>query len=187
MSTLRHQMANLVSVPITLMYLVSKKIFYPNGIYFSAVERFSPGVIIDLDRKSKIKFGKRVSIHSGGRISANSGGELVIKDNVSFNVGCIVICKKRVSIGRNVCFGPNVMIYDHDHIIGADDGVKSMGFRIGEVVIEDNAWIGAGTIILRNTHIGKNCVIAAGSVVKGNVPDGTILIQKRESEYRKFE
>lgn len=187
MSTLRHQIANLISVPMTLMYLASKKIIYSRGIYFSAIERFSPGVVIDLDRKSKIKFGKRVSIHSRGRLTANSGGELLIDNNVSFNVGCIITCKKKVSIGKNVSFGPNVMIYDHDHVMGNNNGVKNTDFRLGEIVIGDNTWIGAGTIILRDTHIGKNCVIAAGSVVKGNIPDGMILIQKRENEYRKIE
>ena len=58
-------------------------------------------------------------------------------------------------------------------------GPKGDGFYLGEIEIGDNTWVGAGTIILLGTRIGRNCVIGAGSVVKGDVPDNTRLIQKR--------
>ena len=183
MSTLRHQLANLISVPLTMMRLSVKKFFYPKNIYFSGIERFSPGVVVDNDRKSVIKFGKRVSIHSRGRFVSREGGVLTIGDCTSFNVGCIAVCRKKIEIGRNVSFGPNVMLYDHNHIMKLDEGVKNTPFTLKEVVIGDNSWIGAGTIILPGANIGKNCIVAAGSIVKGNVPDNTVLIQKKENTY----
>lgn len=184
MATLRHQLANIVSVPLTFAKLAVMKIVYPKNLYFSAIERFSPNVVIDTDRISKIRFGKRVSIHSRSRISTNSGGELIIGSNTSLNVGCILTCKHKITIGEKVSVGPNVMIYDHDHIMGKKDGVKNTSFNLKEIVIGENSWIGAGAIILAGTTIGKNCVIAAGSVVKGVVPDNTVLIQKKENTYR---
>lgn len=41
-------------------------------------------------------------------------------------------------------------------------------------------WIGAGSIILIGTKIGDNCVIAAGSVVKGEIPAATLVVCKHE-------
>lgn len=184
MATFRHHIANLVSVPLTMVSLALKKILYPHNLFFSGIQRFSPGVVIDTDRKSKIEFASRVSIHSRGRITASNGGEIRIGKRSSFNVGCIVVSRESIRIGNNVVFGPNVMIYDHDHIMDQEHGTRETGYNLGEIVIGDNCWIGAGSVILLGTRIGKNCVIAAGSIVKGEVPDNTILIQKRENIYK---
>ena len=44
------------------------------------------------------------------------------------------------------------------------------------VCIGQNSFIGAGAILLPGTIIGKSCIIGAGSVVKGNVPDYAIVV-----------
>lgn len=51
----------------------------------------------------------------------------------------------------------------------------------GTLEIGNNVWIGAGCIILRGAKIEDNCVIAAGTVVKGLVPHDCMCYQKRES------
>lgn len=187
MATFRHNLANLISVSLTMANLSIKKIFYPNNVFFSGIERFSPSVVVDTDRRSKIKFGKRVSIHSRGRFVSSNGGKLTVGNNTSFNVGCIVVCRNKITIGNNISFGPNVMIYDHNHTMNRENGAKGADFYLGEIEIGDNSWIGAGSIILLGTHIGKNCVIGAGSVVKGNIPDNTTLVQKRINTYKGYE
>ena len=180
MGTLRHTLGNVISTPLTMVCLSLQKLIYPGNLFFTGIERFSPGVVVDVDRKSKLAFGKRVSLHSRCRITATCGGEVTIGDNTSFNVGCIVTGRSRIAVGSNVSFGPNVLVYDHDHTME-----QKNGYYLGDIEIGDNTWIGAGTIILRGTRIGKNCVIAAGSVVKGDVPDNTRLIQKRMNTYKR--
>lgn len=184
MATLRHNLANLVSVPLTFVKLLVIKSILPRNIFFSPIERFSPNVVVDLDRQSHIIFGKGVSIHSRCRISAVSGGKLIIEDHTSFNVGCIVTCRHGIQIGENVSFGPNVMIFDHDHTMHKECGAQNTMFTCRDIVIGKNTWIGAGTIILAGAHIGENCVIAAGSVVKETIPDNSVVIQKRVSTYK---
>lgn len=181
MGTLRHNLGNIISVPLTMACLLLKKAVYPKNLFFTGIERFSPGVVVDTDKKSSVAFGKRVRMHSRCRVTATCGGNISIGDNTFFNVGCIVTARSRISIGNNVAFGPNVLVYDHDHIMNPENGAGTGSYHLGDVEIGDNTWIGAGTIILRGTHIGKNCVIAAGSVVKGDIPDNTRLIQKRTS------
>ena len=187
MATFRHNTANLISVPLTFMNLLLKKVIYPRNLFFSPIERFSPNVVVDLDRKSELRFGKKISAHSGCRLTANNGGRLTVDDHTSFNVGCIVTCRNKISVGKNVAFGPNVMIYDHNHILDRMNGATTSDYSLGVIEIGDNTWIGANTVILSNTRIGKNCVIAAGSVVKGDVPDNTVLIQKRTNTYKRIE
>lgn len=41
--------------------------------------------------------------------------------------------------------------------------------------IGNNVWIGMNVIILKGSVIGDNCVVAAGSVVKGVFPDNAII------------
>ena len=65
-------------------------------------------------------------------------------------------------------------------------GKAAKQYKCSPVVIEDNAWIGANSIILRGVHIGKNAVIAAGSVVYQDVPENTVLTQKKENIYKIF-
>lgn len=187
MATLRHQMANIISVPLSLLRLTFIKLLYPKNIHFSLIERFSPNVVIDTDRKSLLSFGKRVSIHSNSRLVAIEGGHLSLGDHTSLNVGCVIVSRKQVTVGSHVSFGPHVTIYDHDHTLSKGRSVKQTPYTYGDVIIDDYTWIGANVTILAGTHIGKNCVIAAGSVVKGDVPDNTILIQKRTNTYKNVE
>lgn len=184
MATFRQSLGNLVSVPLTMSLLWVKKLFYSKNLFFSGIHRFSPGVVLTTDKKSRIRLGEQVSIHSRSRISASNGGKLRIGNRTSFNVGCILTCRHSIRIGNNVVFGPNVMIYDHDHIMDREKGTRGTGYTYGEVVIGDNSWIGAGSIILKGAHIGNNCVIAAGSIVKGYVPDDTVLVQKRVNTFK---
>ncbi len=109
-----------------------------------------------------------------------SGGELTIGDNVGLNTNCIVACHEKIVIGNDVEFGPNVCVYDHDHDFRAEGGLKAAKFITAPVEIGDGTWVGANTIILRGAKIGKECVIGAGCIVSGLIPDGSILTQKRE-------
>ena len=50
----------------------------------------------------------------------------------------------------------------------------------GEVVSTGTVKIGAGSVILKGSVIEDDCIIAAGSIVKGHIPAGSIYVQKRE-------
>lgn len=82
--------------------------------------------------------------------------------------------------------GPNVLIYDHDHDYKAKGGVFSLKYKTTPIVIGNNVWIGANSIILRGTSIGNNCVVGAGCVLKGEYPDNSIIVQKRNTEITSY-
>ncbi|MDY2942298.1 MAG: acyltransferase [Paludibacteraceae bacterium] len=95
----------------------------------------------------------------------------------------MLTAREEIHIGAGVEFGPNVLIYDHDHDFRAKGGLKAKKFKSGKVHIGDNAWIGANTVILKNTTIGNNCVIGAGCVLANcNIPDNTVVVQRRDTE-----
>ncbi len=144
--------------------------------------RFSAGAVQTFDRlkveihgKGSVKMGN-FNQNRGNLYLVADGGRIEIGDHCFFNTGCCVTSTESVRIGNGCKFGNNLVIVDHDHNF-RKEGDKE--FISSPVVIGDDCWVGANVTILRGTTIGKNCVIGAGSVVKGQVSDGSMVIQKR--------
>lgn len=146
---------------------------------YKNIVRVFKGADITVSRGGKLVVGKGVAIGARSVCTVRKGALLELGKMASLNSDCKIVCHKHVSIGSNTIFGPNVLIYDHDHVFDTEHGVRRKEYKDDEVIIGNNCWIGAGAIILRGTHIGDNCVVGAGSVVKGTYESGTRIIQKR--------
>ena len=155
------------------------KVFQPKLLHYHPFIRINSSVEIRL-HEGGINLSKGVLIASNSVISATDGGKLSIGKMVGINRNSMIMRHDKVSIGDNTIMGPGVYIYDHDHVFDSNDGVRRNEYVTAPITIGKNCWIGANTVILRGTTIGDNCLIAAGSVVKGNYPDGSVVIQKRE-------
>lgn len=81
-----------------------------------------------------------------------------------------------VTIGDDVLIAPAVQILAINHVIAStrvpvmDQGIEAQG-----IVVEDGAWLGAGSIITDGVHVGRNAVVGAGAVVTRDVPPGTVV------------
>lgn len=126
---------------------------------------------IEVNKRGKLSIGNKLFTRTGFHVLVDSG-ICKIGNNCFFNHNCSITCLERISIGNRCTFGNNVVIVDHDHSI---HGEKTE-FVTDPVVIEDGAWIGANVVILKGVTIGKEAVIAAGSVVTKAVPDNCIFI-----------
>lgn len=152
---------------------------YGDKLRISFFNSFYQGEI-NID-KGRLITGKNFKSRKNVNLNVTSG-TLNIGENVFMNKGVSVNVHKSVSIGNNTLFGEYVCIYDHDHNFKEQGRlIKDQGFSNMPVVIGNNVWIGTGSIILSGAKIGDNSVIAAGSLVKGTVPDGTLFCQKRIS------
>lgn len=92
-----------------------------------------------------------------------------------------------VTIGDNCIFGENVKIYDNDHTFNRYTIIKESGYHVNGIEIGNDCWLANNVIILRGTKIGSHCVIGAGAVVKGEIPDGAILRTKENYSYETIE
>lgn len=133
---------------------------------------------VKLSSSGSIEIGNRCLIKEYGSVQAN-GGKIKIDDNVFINSHCLFVSCESITIGAGTAFGSYVSIYDQDHVFVKTGKQPWNKTKTSPVVIGENCWIGANTIILRGTVIGNNCVIAAGSVIKGNILDSTLVVQKR--------
>tara|TARA_Y100001933_G_scaffold226165_1_gene239948 strand:- start:357 stop:932 length:576 start_codon:yes stop_codon:yes gene_type:complete len=78
----------------------------------------------------------------------------------------------RVKLGRYVMFGPRVMIVGDDHVFDKA-GVPTIFAGRPELrptVIGDDAWVGAGCVIMAGVTIGTGAIVAAGAVVTKDIP-----------------
>lgn len=87
-----------------------------------------------------------------------------------------------VRIHNNVVIAANVDFITHDVMndmlsrkIGAKEGEELSEYHMGTIEIFDNVAIGSNVTILYNTKIGPNAIVAAGSVVTKDVPEGAIV------------
>ena len=136
-------------------------------------------VHIDVAKRATLRIGRKFRARRGVEINVRDCAKVTIGNDVFLNSGCILTARERIAIGNNTIFGPNVMVFDNDHRI-EDGKVLDNQFQTQAVEIGSNVWIGAGAIILKGSVIEDNCVIAAGSIVKGHVETGMIFMQKRQ-------
>lgn len=106
-----------------------------------------------------------------------SYGELNVVD---FGGDCKLIIKNYVSVAQNVSFILNADHYTN-HISSYPFKVKilqnqsSESFGKGDIVVDDDVWIGYGATIMSGVHIGQGAVVAAGAVVTKDVPPYAIV------------
>lgn len=144
----------------------------------------SPKLELNIDRDSQLYLASPCFINeSGCNFSVREKAILSIGAKTFFNRNCTIVAREKISIGNNCLFGPNVYICDHDHDFNHET-ISTTNYRKKSVEIGDGCWVGAGVIILKGCKIGKNCIIGAGSVISGNIPDNTVLIQKRNNIYK---
>jgi acetyltransferase-like isoleucine patch superfamily enzyme len=101
-----------------------------------------------------------------------------IGHHVYINKGCdIVTTGSTVDIGNYVMFGPHVTLIAQNHDV--DDWripmIISAKYKLGNIVIKDDVWVGANTTILSGVTINRGAVVAAGAVVTKDVPAYAIV------------
>jgi acetyltransferase-like isoleucine patch superfamily enzyme len=96
-------------------------------------------------------------------------GDVTLGAHASVGIGTVVIGPVR--IGEHTLCGQHCLITGESHQY-ADPSrpVGEQGFVTEPVVIEENVWIGANSVILPGVRIGRNSVIGAGSVVTKEIP-----------------
>lgn len=116
-----------------------------------------------------VKIGPKSTLHIGCRFYKPQG--ITIGEGTIIGDRCFLDGRAALKIGNHVDIASQVLIYNSDHDLEADD----MSAREEPVEIGDYVFIGPRAIILPGVKIGKGAVVAAGAVVTKSVPDFTIV------------
>ena len=76
-----------------------------------------------------------------------------------------------VIIGDRVCISQGVYICTGNH----DFRSTTFDLKLGSIYIESDVWVASFSILCPGTHLGSSCVIFAGSVVNGVIPEGSLV------------
>jgi len=159
-------------------WVAKSKILFGNNLKIK-------GKII-IKNEGKIKLGDNVLInnhsiynpvglpHETILATLNNKASIEIGNGVGIS-GASIVAAKKITIGNNVLIGGGVGIWDTDfHPLSPSQRKlhRTKGATSSPIIIGDNVFIGARAILLKGVIIGNGAVIAAGSVVHKNVPEG---------------
>lgn len=171
-------------VGLYLKYLIAR-LKYRNNVKFNGftiIYNFSESSIqfVKGEFKTTINsssLSNMVGLSQRTIIVARYGGKITIGSGCGIS-GSTIYAMDKINIGSNVLIGGNCKIIDNDfHPLPASKRIdqKPEDIKKRSINIGDGCFIGANSIILKGTTLGKNCVVGAGSVVSGIFPDNVII------------
>jgi acetyltransferase-like isoleucine patch superfamily enzyme len=101
------------------------------------------------------------------------GRNLHLSERVFINQNCTFLDYAGIHLGERVMIAPKATLITVGHPVDTDD--RRIWLTGGPIVVEENVWIGAGATILPGVTIGRDAVIAAGTVVTEDVPAGCLV------------
>jgi serine acetyltransferase len=146
-----------------------------------SVIAFPPGALYG-EEWIEIGTGTLIGTHVSLSAGMVPGHQLGDRPVLQIGNGCVIgrgshlVAHHSIVIGDDVFTGPYVFITDQNH--GYTDPDVPIGRQWPSntaVSIGSGSWLGAGAIVLPGARIGRNVVVAAGSVVRGAVPDRCVV------------
>ncbi len=134
------------------------------------------GTSLSLAGCRNMRIGNGVRLGRGCFVTA-SDGELVLHDCVALSPNVHVGADAgRIEIGAHTAVGPGTVIRAANHCIARQDvPIMHQGHVPGQIVIEEDVWIGANCVITPDVRIGRGAVVGAGAVVTRNVAPFSIV------------
>jgi len=133
-------------------------------------------VVLDAKGTSNrgIRLGDRVFLGRGTILSCKDG-DIELGEHVNLGFHCEIFSASRVKVGSHGLFAAQTYLVGGGHVFDdpetpvLEQQRSSRGIELGE-----NVWLGTGAKLLDGVRIGSNVVVGAGSVVRGDLPDGVI-------------
>jgi len=192
------------SVPNRLLveFLINRCIMLLRGLFFLRKKVFL-GTNCNISNKSNLQFGKNVTFESNVAVDGYAKNKLIFGDRVKIGSSSIISCTSHLSmyglgltignnsavgrfcefgsaggitIGNDVIMGSYVSFHSQNHNFDVPERlIREQGVTSKGIVLKNNIWVGAKVTFLDGAVVGNNCVVAAGSLVKGVFPDNVVI------------
>jgi acetyltransferase-like isoleucine patch superfamily enzyme len=146
--------------------------------------RLSPGCYIDAlaviwcgPGGGSVTLERDVNINRGTIVEVDNGSTITVGEHTHIQADCnLYAYAGNIHIGRYVMIAPKCALFPYQHVM--DDPTQVMeqqGFvSKGDIVIEDDVWLGTGVKVMDGVRIGRGAVVGAGAVVTRDIPPYTI-------------
>lgn len=134
---------------------------------------------LDVEKGGQIMVGDDCEVrhHAVLEVSGRYNGSIEIGNHSVIGVGNWLQGSGRIKIGNDVIIGPYVAIVSTNHSYeDVSKPVAQQPLQTGEVIIEDDVWIGAHCTIAQNVRIGAHSIIGANSFVNKDIPPYSIAV-----------
>lgn len=124
----------------------------------------------------------KVTIHPP--FYTDHGLRLGLAERVFINQGCTFLDYAGIRLGEGVMVGPGATFITMGHPV---DPAERREFLTGAPIdVAENVWIGAGAMILPGVRIGRDAVVAAGTVVADDVPAASLVAGPKGTVRRRW-
>ena len=121
--------------------------------------------------------GVRISspfmIHNGDQ-EKNLFSNLIIGDECYIGRDCIIDLMGKVQIGNNVTISHRATLNTHTNAGKSPVSKNRLKNTVGNISINDGAYLGLNVTVLESVSIGKNCIVGANSLVNSDLPEDVI-------------
>ena len=129
---------------------------------------FEPGALVF--HPERVHLGRDVYVGHGAMLKGYHAGTMRIGDGSWIGQLCFFHSAGDLTIGKNVGVGPRVTILTSTHAEGGRERpILHAPLTFAPVVVEDDADLGVGAIVLPGVTIGRGAQIGAGAVVTRDV------------------
>ena len=134
-------------------------------------------VLYAADGTGGVSIGDLSCMHAGVIVETAEGGEFQVGSNTHIQSRCqFAAVKGSIRIGSDVQIAPACGFYPYGHGTARNALMREQPIcSNGDIVLEDDVWIGYGAIVLENVTIGQGAIVAAGALVRENVPAYAIV------------
>lgn len=129
---------------------------------------------IDASRSPGVQLGDKVTLNRYAYIQGGAGG-VILGHRVEINNFSIVNGTGGVVVGDDTLIGPGVRIISYQHRTARGQNIRSQPIIAAPIHIGRDCWLGANSVILAGVTIGDGAVVAAGAVVREDVPAYTVV------------
>lgn len=168
---------------------ILKKIIPTKRMIFSKGGVIYPSAVIDNMRNDASLIRIESNSHVLGQLLLFAhGGQIEIGQNCYIGMDAKIWSAKKISIGNRVLISHGVNIFDslthpinaskrHQHFLEiiSTGHPKHLDLDEAEIIIKEDVWVGAMSIILKGVTIGEGAIVGAGSVVTKDVKPWTIV------------
>ena len=131
-------------------------------------------VVIKTTDNGKIIIGNNVSIEANTYLYAQSG-EIIIDENCFVGFGSQVVAKKSINIGADCLISAYSIIRDANHGTKKNIPINAQPHNVEEIIIEDDVWIGAHSVVTAGCTVGQGAVVGANAVVTKDIEPYTVV------------
>lgn len=118
-----------------------------------------------------VTIGRNVMIRPSSYYGIDLVQGLTIGENSSIGPDAYVGCAGKITIGKNVMFGPKCSLFAENHNFSDTSvSIRNQGVNQKGITVEDNVWIGSNCITLDGVTVGEGSIIGAGTLVTKDVP-----------------